>query len=137
MTRVLDRKKVLDQQRARHALNAVREAEKKYRGEQRKKFVSYVENLPAAILTNGLGQAAATLLAQAKGDDRDPHRGLYNILENWLCRPDDLAPYQDTGALMDAIVEGDRATYLKAQMEALAYLEWLKRFAVAFLKERD
>ncbi len=129
---------LLDQRRAQHALNAVREAEQHYQGEQRKKFVSYVESLPASIITNGLGQAMATLLAQAKGDNRDPHRRLYDIIENWLCRQDDqFAPYHGAAALMNAIVEGERAMYLKAQVEALAYLEWLKRFTVAFLKERD
>jgi CRISPR-associated protein Cmr5 len=34
---------------------------------------------------------------------------------------------------MAAIVNCDRAVYLRAQAETLAWLEWLKKFAVAFL----
>ncbi|MEW5762647.1 MAG: type III-B CRISPR module-associated protein Cmr5 [Bacillota bacterium] len=130
-------KKLLEQQRAQHALKAVYEAEKHFEGEDRQRFVAYVESLPAAIITNGLGQAAATLLAQAKGKKDSPHRKIFDIIQDWLCRSDHQAPYKDADKLMDAITSNDRALYLKAQMETLAYLEWLKRFTVAFLKDRD
>jgi hypothetical protein len=37
-------------------------------------FVSTAKNMPASILINGLGQAAATLRAQAKNQQlEDPH----------------------------------------------------------------
>lgn len=127
----------LEQKRAQHALNKVREIERDYQGEQWEKFVSYVENLPATILTSGLGQAAAMLLAQAKGDTRDAHYILYGSLEDWLCRDDPQAPYRAESDLMAAIVNRDRKTYLRAQAEALAWLEWLKKFAVALLKKPD
>lgn len=135
-------KQILEQRRARHALEKVYKTGEKYPegAEGRKNFVSYVENLPAAILNNGLGQAAATLLAQAKGKKDVPHRIVYNILEDWLCRDDPAAPYKRTGdnaPLMNGIVNGDRSSYIKAQAEALSYLEWLKKFTVAFLKEPE
>jgi CRISPR-associated protein Cmr5 len=135
-------KQTLEQKRARHALEKVKEADKEYPEgtDERKNFVGYVESLPAAIHNNGLGQAAATLLAQAKGKKGDPHRTVYNIVEDWLCREDPAAPYKRTGGntpLMDAIVNGDRSSYIKAQAEALLYLEWLKKFTVAFLKEKE
>ena len=137
-------KQILEQKRARHALEMVNEVKEKYPegSENRKNFVSYVEGLPAAILNNGLGQAAATLLAQAGKEKDDPHRMVYNILEDWLCRDDRIAPYKrmgsgDNALLMTAIVNGDRASYIKAQVEALSYLEWLKKFTVAFLKEPE
>jgi CRISPR-associated protein Cmr5 len=133
-------RQILEQKRAGHALEMVHETGKKYKEgtENRKSFVSYVESLPASIINNGLGQAAATLLAQANGKKDDPHRVLYSILEDWLCRDDQAAPYKrvNTDApLMEAIVNGDRFSYIKAQVEALSYLEWLKKFTVAFLKE--
>jgi len=127
----------LEQKRARDALDKVRKIERACQGEQQEKFVSYVESLPATILTNGLGQAAAMLLAQAKGEQRDAHRMLYEALKDWLCRDDPHAPYRGQADLMVAIVNQDRATYLRAQAEALAWVEWLKRFAVAFLKKKD
>lgn len=133
-------KQILEQKRAQHALAMVREAEGKFRegSDARKSFVSCVESLSAAILTNGLGQAAASLLAESGKDTNHPHRMVYNSLEKWLCRDDRTAPYQKLAGcypLMTAIVNGDRASYIKAQTEALSYLDWLKKFTVAFLKE--
>ena len=132
--------KTLQQRRAEHALSKVRDAENKHQGEERKKFVSYAENAPASILINGLGQAAATLRAQAKGNANDPHMAVYNALQDWLCGSDEAVPYKsycDRKDLLAAITGEDRDSYLHAQAEALAYLEWYKKFAVAFLKEPD
>ncbi|RPF46999.1 CRISPR-associated Cmr5 family protein [Thermodesulfitimonas autotrophica] len=126
----------LEQKRAKHALDKVRNIKDNYRGEQQENFVSYVERLPATILTNGLGQAMAMLLAQAKNKEESAHYLLYNALKDWLCRNDPEAPYKGESDLMAAIVSHDRAAYLRAQVEALAYLEWFKKFVVAFLKEK-
>lgn len=131
-------KQTLQQQRAKHALAQIKMAEQKYQGdkEQREKFVSYAENMPASILINGLGQAVATLRAQAKDNQDDPYMSVFNAVQDWLCRDDAEAPYRSRTSpdLMKAIIEGDRANYLLAQAEALAYLEWYKKFAVTFLK---
>ncbi len=99
------------------------------------KYGSYVKGLPAAILANGLGQAAATLLAAAKGQGNNDHQALYNHLQAWLCRDDPSAPYRGKADLMQAITKGDRAVYLRAQAESLAWLGWLKKFAAAYLPE--
>ncbi|MBC7326080.1 MAG: type III-B CRISPR module-associated protein Cmr5 [Moorella sp. (in: Bacteria)] len=130
--------RTLEQERAAHALEKVRAVQKTFSGDGEKadKFASYVESLPATILANGLGQAAATLLAQAKGVQSDPHYKLYCFLEEWLCRDAAQAPYRQANDLMEAIVNNDRQAYLHAQAEALAWLEWLKKFAVAFLKKK-
>ena len=108
-------------------------------------YVSYVEGLPATILQNGLGQALATLLAGAKlaepankrSDDERARETLYRQTQAWLCRSGGDAPYPDQIDLMHAITQGDEDAYLRAQAEALAYLRWLKKFAVAFLKEQE
>jgi CRISPR-associated protein Cmr5 len=125
----------MEQERAAHALTKVKDVKETLDAERADKFSSYVESLPATILSNGLGQAAATLLARAKGRDDDSHRMLYNALQAWLCRDAIQAPYRSAGDLMNAIVNNDRNTYLCAQAEALAWLAWLKRFAVAYLKK--
>ncbi|HOP69176.1 MAG: type III-B CRISPR module-associated protein Cmr5 [Dethiobacteria bacterium] len=128
-------KQTLQQERAQHALKRIQDAAEKYEdNEDRKKFVSYAESTPASILINGLGQAMATLLAQAKGDQNDPHWAIYDALKDWLCRDNPIAPYKGCRDLITAITEGDRDSYLYAQAEALAYLEWYKKFAVAFMK---
>ena len=67
----------------------------------------------------------------------DAHKKLYDNLSNWLCRDEKEAPYRGANDLMEAIVSNDRDTYLRAQAEALAWLEWMKKFATAYLKKPD
>jgi len=135
----------VDRLRAKHALQAVQGLPTEV-----KKYTSYAKGLPASILQNGLGQAMATLLAAAKGEPafrdgavHEAHRLLYDHVQDWLCRSDPLAPYQtergpgsNSTILMEKIVENGEADYLWAQAEALAYLSWLKKFAVAFRSEK-
>ena len=126
----------LDLERAADALSKVENLAGK---SQAGKYVSYVKSLPAAILQNGLGQAMATLLAAAGGKvlENDAHGALYQHLESWLCRNDACAPYRGKKNLMQAITGGEQLAYLHAQGEAMAYLNWLKKFAVAYLVLRE
>jgi len=104
------------------------------------KYAGYVETLPATIVNCGLGQAAATLLAASKKKDgkfeNDPHYRLYEDLQDWLCRGFTEAPYQGADKLMQAITAGDRHSYIHARVEALKWLEWHKKLAVAYLKKQ-
>jgi CRISPR-associated protein Cmr5 len=121
---------------------------------------AYVENLPTTIVMNGLGQAMATELAAArmgeddsstenhdlygrieslqspaKGNrdsDEKAHELLFCIVQDWLQKSEVYSEDQD---LMKAIVRGDQKKYVRAQYEALAYLEWLKKFSQAFLRK--
>lgn len=136
-----DKRRTLEQERAAHALECVRKLEKdggygNYR--------SYVERLPAQIVMNGLGQAIAMVRSHFQNDRNDKKRDadreeakayrlLYEHLSSWLCRHDETAPYSRKQCLLTAIVEQDQDTYVRAHAEALAYLEWLKKFARAFL----
>lgn len=122
--------KTLEQKRAGHALSRVREIEQKRRA-LADDYRRYAESLPATIVMNGLGQASATLLARAKGQ-KSAHRLLYDHLEDWLCKSE-TAVYRRQESLIDAIVNHDQRQYVHAQAEALAYLDWLKKFAQAFL----
>ena len=89
----------------------------------------------------GLGQAAATLLASAKlgkanrSADNCAYETLYRHLSGWLCRNEDGVPYGGASDLMTAITEGSEDAYIHAQAEAMAYLEWLKKFSNAYLKD--
>lgn len=123
----------LAQRRAKHALDCV----EKHVGKSYGNYVNYTESLPATILMNGLGQAAATLLSKAEGKLTQPHGLLYADLQSWLCGSDEAAPYPKKPELMKAIIEGDEKYYLRAQAEALAWLVWLKKFANAYLKKGD
>lgn len=127
----------LAQRRAQHALQRV--LAHQARGPQAYgNYVSYVDALPAAIVMNGLGQACAMLLAKAQGDLNKPHGLLYADLEDWLCGNHEAAPFPsasgDRNKLILAITSAEQQAYLRAQGEALAYLQWLKKFARAFLQ---
>ena len=120
----------LDQRRAANALRLVKSLKEsgKYA-----KYPSYVKSLPATVLQNGLGQALATLLAAAKGDTSDAHHLLYSHLHQWLCSDTDDAVFRAAPDVLEAITQHEEKQYLHAQAESLAYLEWLKKFAVAYL----
>jgi CRISPR-associated protein Cmr5 len=130
-------RKTLAQRRAAHALGRIqthaKSGTKSYRN-----YFGYVEALPATILMNGLGQAAATLLSKAEGNFTEPHGLLYADVQDWLCGSDAAAPYRNTTGgddrLMQAIITKDERSYLHAQAEALEYLVWLKKFANAYLE---
>ncbi|ABG03237.1 CRISPR-associated protein, Cmr5 family [Rubrobacter xylanophilus DSM 9941] len=131
--------RTLEQRRAAHALAAIQELQRAGRGGYGN-YKSYVSSLPATILTNGLGQAAATLLAGAKlnsknrNADNRAREKLYDHLSSWLCGGDEESPYQKKGDLLENITRNDQDCYIRAQAEALEYLSWLKRFAEAFLE---
>lgn len=130
------RQSTLEQQRAAHALKCVNQI--KGKGALEQEYKSVAESLSAIIVMNGLGQAAATLLARAgkKTKDKSAHRQLFDHLEEWLCSSSSQTGFR--AALMDSIVNSDQSTYLHAQAEALALLVWLKKFAQAFLgSEKD
>lgn len=120
----------LGQKRAAHALKAINKlVQQKNYGH----FGSYVQRLPATIVMNGLGQAMAGELAAARGgkdEDERAHRTLFELVESWLqeCRA-----YSNELGLMESIVKSNQGDYVRAQAEALAYLEWLKKFSQAYL----
>jgi CRISPR-associated protein Cmr5 len=119
----------LGQKRAAHALEAVKRLEK---DNNYGNFGSYVQRLPATIVMNGLGQAMASELAAARGckdEDERAHKILFELVESWLQKCN-AYPKID---LMIAIVQGNQEDYVRAQAEALAYLDWLKKFSQAYL----
>lgn len=121
--------RTIEQQRAAHALARVAELQAQTT-EFRKRYRSYVDRLGPAIVMNGLGQALATECAAAgsepKKDDEKAHHELYAGLNAWLCRPDGgiYAPGND---LLQELMKHDEEHYLRAQAEALAWLEWHKK----------
>jgi len=125
------------QQRAKHALaivcggeGRVSTAFTKKGPEQQKKLNSYIASLGPMILMNGLGQAAAFYRS-----NKEEHVLVYTALEEWLSEPG--RPYAGKSNLMEAITNSDINEYRFAQMEALAYLDWLKKFGKAFLKREE
>ena len=103
------------------------------------KYDSYVKALPATIIMNGLGQAMASIMASAKlsganrSQDHKAYETLYKNISSWLCSNAWESPYRGEGDLLEAITSNNEAAYLRAQAEAMAYLEWLKKFSNAYL----
>jgi CRISPR-associated protein Cmr5 len=140
-----------EQQRAQHALQSVNQVQERFTNagsnekEQKKarkfrdEYKSYAESLPANIVMNGLGQACAMLLAQAKGKsaDQDAHRLLYDHLQDWLRGREYAAVYPKDQDLVISVINHGQREYVRAQIESLAYLNWLKKFAQAYLGEED
>jgi CRISPR-associated protein Cmr5 len=78
---------------------------------------------------SGLGQAAAFYKSKSK-----PHIGLYQSLSDWLCAPGKPLA-QGQGDLLQRLVQADQRDYRAAQVEALALLQWVKKFAKAYAVE--
>ena len=104
------------------------------------RYRAYVDRLGPNIVMNGLGQALATERAAAgprpEKDDQQAHQELYVSLQRWLCRPDD-GVYPPSQDLLEAIVEHPESRYLHARAEALAWLEWHKKFCRASFPQSE
>ena len=106
-------------------------------------LLRHIRQTPVRILTNGLGQALAFLLADtASGDNENnsPKKAsteLYEWLTEWLCgksSPEQPARvYPSNKDLMKQLMEGKRKEYILAQEEMLRLFVWLKKFAEAGL----
>lgn len=127
----------LDQKRAANAWAVIQDLLVSKPEDWKNGYAVNVTGLPASILANGLGQMAAMLLKTAGKNKQSVHYALYTHMQQWLCRDNAFAPYRRQASLMEAIVNGNRQQYMKAQFEVLAWLSWLKKFAVAFLKRAE
>ncbi len=141
-----DNYQTLEQRRAQDALPKI-DALKYGDREIGENYRSYVEALPAMIVMNGLGQAFATVLSRSQGEKarEKAYRLLYDHCQDWLFSVDNIFPKyngteggnQECRDLITAIVNNNQDVYLHAQVEALAYLDWLKKFAQAYLPKGE
>ena len=119
----------LQQLRARHALAQVQSWQKT---QKNSKLKARASELPFMIHANGLGQAADFF--KSKGD-KDGYQELFCALQSWLSQQQ--RPFAGQADLMDAIVKSDMHRYRLAQAEAMAYMEWVKLFASAYLTAKE
>ena len=131
--------KTIEQRRAADALLHVGQLTDES-DEFKKLYRAYVDRLGPAIVMNGLGRTLATECAAAGPEPKNPreraHRQLYNNLQSWLCRKEG-GVYPSSGDLLQAIMAEDESRYLHAQAEALAWLEWHKKFCRASLPKGE
>ena len=123
----------MQQQRAKYALEQVENA--KAAGIDQKKFKSYAAGFPAMVQMNGLGQAAAFFRCQANGEkpEAKAYKRLYDLLSGWLCK--DNQPFGGKNDMLQGITNGNMYSYSKAQAEALLLLDWVKKFAKAYMEK--
>lgn len=115
----------LSQRRAAFALQRVRDIKDQSFA---KEFRSHASGLPAMIQMNGFGQALAFLRSKP---DNEAYQALYQTVSDWLRQ--EKQPYENQDALA-GIVEKSMSTYRLAQNETMALLDWVKRFATAFIE---
>jgi CRISPR type III-B/RAMP module-associated protein Cmr5 len=108
----------LAQQRAKHAWTEVEKAFQ--RPEFDKKFADPAKKMPARIRASGLGQTVAFMRAKEGGD-------VVDAVESWCLR--DMPKQARADALLIQFKDGDANQLRHLTAEALAYLEWLVRFA--------
>jgi len=115
--------RTLEQERAQHAWSCVQEVkDKPFAGDYR----TIAVKVPSLIVTNGLGQTLAFLRSKP---DRQHFQLLYRHLADWVGRK----VHADGDLLNWLVNEATSQQYRLATMEALALLQWLKRFAEAEL----
>ena len=125
----------MDQERAEFALEKIKAirggADQSHKVEVRR----YLNNLPALIRMNGLGQALAFFRMKGEGTAHDT---IYRMVGAWLCDASSKGRiFSENADVLTAITQSDMAHYMAAQNEALALLQWLKKFAVALLPNED
>ncbi len=138
----------MQQQRAKYALERVNAAAENK--EIHSEYKSYASNLPAMIHTNGLGQAVAFFRSKAAFDKAPTNRNakerayylLYETLSDWLCsngttlKPMPQQPFSRFDDVLDAITQSDMRDYRLAQAEAQMLMDWVKKFAKAYMTDK-
>lgn len=123
---------LIAQQRAKFALERVKQLTEDTHSldaDNLSELRSRANDLPALVHRNGLGQAMAFYRAK----DREAHRALYVIANDWLCGEGQ--PYAGQRDLLSAITTSDATTYRAAQAELQSLLVWVKQFVRAFVAE--
>lgn len=127
----------IQQQRAAYALERVEQDRDKHMSEKGflSAYKSYASGLPAMIQMNGLGQAAAFYRSKSAGRDSKAlaYGCLYGLLSDWLTVSGQ--PYSAHSDLLRGVTTEDMRTYMLAQSEAQALLDWVKKFAKAYMEE--
>jgi len=121
----------MQQQRAKFALEGVKRAAQKLSRAAQNEYCSHVAGLPFMIHANGLGQSAAFYSSKAIGSETNDYRLIYELLSDWLKEPGQ--PFEGR-ELLEGITQCDMSSYLVAQAEAMVFMNWARKFAIAFMQ---
>ncbi|NWF96613.1 MAG: type III-B CRISPR module-associated protein Cmr5 [Candidatus Thorarchaeota archaeon] len=127
----------LDRMEGEYALERVTFANSK---DFRDRYQTLARSVPSMVLTSGLGQALAFLLADAKQAPKDVDRNsapgcLFVDISEWLTKK--IGVYSKDKDLMTSILQGTKEQYLAAQDYTLRLLQWLKRLSEAIIPKKE
>jgi CRISPR-associated protein Cmr5 len=126
----------LQQKRAAHAWSCIvkvdgRKTEKNEPDEKfKKRYGSLVRGLSSLVQSDGLGQMLAFLKAKDKNKGNTEHIEAYTNISNWISIEFGVT-YKQGETLLEWLLTQETPMYRRVTAEALAYLNWLKRFAEA------
>jgi len=140
----------LEQERAKFAYEKVKEVKQEKNPDVQKKYSSYVKSAPILILTNSLGQALAFYLSKLealpdvdyksispqnfKKAEEKAYAYLYTHIAEWLAGERKLTDGKDP---LKYYMEATGTEAMVLTDEAIALLNWLKRFADAMLEKEE
>ncbi|MDQ2805475.1 MAG: type III-B CRISPR module-associated protein Cmr5 [Chloroflexota bacterium] len=120
--------RTIEMERAQSAWEAVQAVKTRSRP-VRSVYGARARDMVAMIMTDGLGQTLAFLLAKSKNKPTDSHRLLFNDISTWVLNR--LSPGAQGGHLLRKIITEDTSFYRRATAETIAYATWLKKFVEA------
>ncbi|GAB4483282.1 MAG: hypothetical protein Kow0088_26420 [Anaerolineales bacterium] len=129
----MSRLRSLEQERARFAWERIIAA-KKRNNDFAQKYGQLARSAAADVQTNGLAQTLAFWKAKGKGKQDDEHQVIYQDVSEWVLNRIGVSKVKE---LLPWIMHERTTTnqYRQATAEAMAFLQWLKRFAEAELSE--
>jgi len=131
-----------NQKRAAYALKKVKAYLDSLKSEKEKKeFKSFVAGLPAMILQNGFGLTMAFLLSKQKNAETTKQKEAFNQIKEWVVKHSEITKHYFTDIngknedeyFLSNLNKLDQFQYRTIQQEALNLLEWIKRYAAAFV----
>lgn len=94
-----------------------------------KESANFIVGVPTMILTNGIAQTLAFLLS----NKTKPKQALvFKIIRAWVQHEVPKLQVASEMEFLQKFAKLEQDEYLSAQREALAMLQWLKRYARAF-----
>jgi CRISPR-associated protein Cmr5 len=127
----MSKQRSLEQERAAAAWNCV-ETVKNGKNDKGKSFAKeygqLAKSAPADIQSNGLGQTLAFWRAKGK----EEHKAIYAHVTGWVNKQMNVT---QSDLLTWVMSQASTDQYRQATAEAMAFLQWLKRFAEAELGE--
>ena len=117
----------MQQKRAKFALEALKNEEIS------KDLANFIVGTPTMLLSNGLGQTMAFLMAKK---DKKERKFVFDVIKKYLYKNyEDYFTSQDDKDFMMKFHNIDFYKQIEMHNEILKMLEWLKRYARAFEKK--